>query len=95
MRRRAKPKAKKRARRHEVVVQRVVVRRRPKEAREVIGMRCRVVEQIPEAEVLVLTEPVTGQKFVLPLVSRERDGRLAMAFQPLVNRDVWLSIRIG
>lgn len=58
-------------------------------------MRCRVLKAEPDAEVLVLAEPVSGQRFTLPLVTPQRDGRLVAAFEPLTGHDVWVSVRFG
>jgi hypothetical protein len=88
---RAKPKKRK-----AVISQRERIRRRRhRQAYEVIGMRCRVLQVEPDAEAIVLTEPVSGQRFSLPLVSPKRDGQIAASFQPLAGHDVWLSVRIG
>jgi predicted P-loop ATPase/GTPase len=58
-------------------------------------MRCRVLQVEPDAEAIVLAEPVSGQRFALPLVTFKRDGQTAAAFEPLTGHDVWLSVRLG
>lgn len=62
-------------------------------SREVVGLRCRVVGVHPEAEVIVLKD-FYGQQVLVPVTSAKKDGVLALDLAGLVNRDVWLSLRI-
>jgi hypothetical protein len=47
----------------------------------------------PEAEVIVLKD-FYGQQVLVPVTSAKKDGVLALDLAGLVNRDVWLSLRL-
>jgi len=65
---------------------------RPHE-REVVGLRCRVVAVHPDAETIALRD-FYGQQVLVPVTSVQRDGRFARDLAALVDRDVWLSLRL-
>lgn len=65
---------------------------RPHE-REIVGLRCRVVGLHPDAEMIVLTD-FYGQQVLVPVTSVQRDGRFARDLAALVDKDVWLSLRL-
>lgn len=67
--------------------------RRSRVSREIVGLRCRVVGLHPDAEMIVLKD-FYGQQVLVPVTSVQRDGRFARDLAPLVDRDVWLSLRL-
>jgi len=71
-----------------------VTRARRAAATEALGIRCRVLDVVPEAEALILGEQVSGLQFTIPVPSRAKDGRLARDLVPLKGQDIWLSLRV-
>jgi len=63
-------------------------------AREVLGVRCRVLDVVPDAEAILLGEQVSGVQFSIPVPSRAKDGRFARDLVRLKGQDIWLSIRV-
>lgn len=76
-----------------VVHTRVARPRRVRRSREVLGLRCRVVGVHPDAETLVLRD-FYGQQVLVPVTSAQRDGRLTRDLVGLIDKDVWLSLRL-
>ena len=60
---------------------------------EIVGLRCHVVGLHPDAEMIVLKD-FYGQQVLVPVTSVQRDGRFARDLAALVDRDVWLSLRL-
>jgi len=59
-------------------------------------MRCRVDSILPEYESVMLIDPMTGDRFAVPISSHERDGRLVRdSFERFVGRSVWLSLQLA
>jgi hypothetical protein len=65
---------------------------RPAE-REIVGLRCRVMGVHPDAEAIVLCD-FYGKQVLVPITSAAKDGRFARDLVGLVDRDVWLSLRL-
>jgi len=93
--RRAPKKAVKRPGRREVLMRVTRPSRASRTAaREALGVRCRVLDVVPDAEALILGEQVSGVQFSIPVPSRAKDGRFARDLVRLKGQDIWLSLRV-
>lgn len=63
-------------------------------AKEALGVRCRVLDVVPDAEAILLGEQVSGVQFSIPVPSRAKDGRFARDLVRLKGQDIWLSLRV-
>ncbi len=61
---------------------------------EALGVRCRVLDVVPDAEAILLGEQVSGVQFSIPVPSKAKDGRFARDLVRLKGQDIWLSLRV-
>jgi len=74
-------------------LQRVVTKLKRKGPGEVLGMRCRIMSMEPDAEMILLSEPLAGKQFAVPLPTFKLDGGAVRGLGLKKGQEVWLSLR--
>lgn len=67
-------------------------KKKRKKRSEVVGMRCRVMSMEPDAEMVLLSEPLAGKQFSVPLSTFKLDGSAVRGLGLKKGQEVWLSL---